>query len=295
MFKKTLLKLIIVVAIGFITILIFSSLSAQTKASGAPGLQQDLPEEEPTGDSDSLFSAHWHQNQIPFGLKDSLKGIITDSAFSEAIVLIGKKIGKSSLPFPGQVTSKFGPRRYRYHYGTDINLNTGDTVVAAFDGKVRIASYHYGYGYTVVLRHYNGLETVYGHFSKILVDTNQMVKAGEPVGLGGNTGRSYGSHLHFEVRYMGIPLNPEYVFDFTGKKLLNDTLMLTAAHFKYMSGKGNTAATSSQAIAKYHKVKSGECLSTIAQKNHTSVAKLCQLNHISRTTTLQIGKSLRIR
>ncbi len=297
MLKKNLIKLIIIVMIGFTTILFFSSLSAQTKTIQTnSGDELYFPKQEI--ENDSIFTAHWHQNQIPFGLRDSLKPIITDTAFAKTIALIGKKAGRFSTPIKGKVTSRFGPRRYRYHYGTDINLNTGDTVVAAFDGKVRIAAYHYGYGYTVVLRHLNGLETIYGHFSKILVDTNQMVKAGDPIGRGGNTGRSYGSHLHFEVRYMGIPFNPETVVNFEEGKLLNDTLMLTASHFSYMggkSGKSSTATGSPAAIAKYHKVKKGENLSVIAQKHRTTVTKLCQLNKISRTTTLQIGRTLRIR
>ena len=297
MLKKNLIRLIIIIMIGFTTILFFSSLSAQTKTM-QPGSDDEFYFPEQETENDSIFTAHWHQNQIPFGLRDSLKSIITDTSFVEAILLTGKKSGKFAVPFQNKVTSKFGPRRYRYHYGTDINLNTGDTVVAAFDGKVRIAAYHYGYGHTVVLRHLNGLETVYAHFSKILVDTNQMVKAGQPIGLGGNTGRSYGSHLHFEVRYMGIPFNPETVVNFEQGTLLNDTLMLTASHFSYMGGKSSKTNGGTQTpttIAKYHKVKSGECLSTIAQKNHTTVTKLCQLNNISRTTTLQIGRTLRVR
>jgi murein DD-endopeptidase MepM/ murein hydrolase activator NlpD len=298
MVKKTLFKLIILVMIGFSTILLFSNLSAQTKTASEPSYPASFTPSDDPLNSDSIFSMYWHQNSVQFGLRDSLKSIITDSTFNEAIVLISKKKGSFSVPFPGKVTSKFGPRRYRYHYGTDINLNTGDTVVAAFDGKVRIAAYHQGYGYLVVIRHLNGLESVYGHLSKIIADTNQMVKAGQAIGLGGNTGRSYGSHLHFELRYMGIPFNAQTVIDFETGKLLNDTLMLTSAQFDYMKGKSSTGgatATGSNAIAKYHKVKSGENLSVIAQRNHTTVTRLCQLNHISRTTTLQIGRTLRIR
>ena len=117
-------------------------------------------------------------------------------------------------PIVGEVTSKFGMRKYRYHYGTDIDLNTGDTVHCAFDGMVRIAKHSDSYGYVVVVRHLNGLETLYAHLSKILVDDDQILRAGDVIGLGGNTGRSYGSHLHFEVRYLGAPINPQDIINF---------------------------------------------------------------------------------
>jgi len=120
-------------------------------------------------------------------------------------------------PCPGYITSNYGYRRRfgRMHYGTDLKLQVGDTVRAAFSGKVRLTKYEgRGYGYYVVVRHTNGLETVYGHLSRFLVKPNQIVKAGEPIALGGNTGRSTGAHLHFETRYLGIPINPAAIIDF---------------------------------------------------------------------------------
>lgn len=120
-------------------------------------------------------------------------------------------------PVRGVVTSGYGyrPRFGRMHKGVDLNLNVGDTVVAAFDGRVRITKFERrGYGYYVVVRHDNGLETVYGHLSRFLVKPNQFVKAGEPIALGGNTGRSTGPHLHFETRFMGLAINPATIIDF---------------------------------------------------------------------------------
>ena len=113
------------------------------------------------------------------------------------------------MPTPNtRITDVFGyrPRRRRAHYGLDIKVYVGDTIRAAFDGKVRVVKNQgrRGYGKYVVIRHDNGLETVYGHLSKQLVDTNQLVKAGEPIALGGNTGRSTGSHLHFETRFLSL-------------------------------------------------------------------------------------------
>ena len=131
-------------------------------------------------------------------------------------IWINVKTYHAPLTNPSYITSHFGPRHYRYHYGTDLKLETGDTVRAAFDGMVRISKVGVGYGNYVLIRHNNGFETVYGHLSKLLVDTEQKVKAGDPIGLGGSTGHSTGPHLHFEVRYLGNPINPEDVIDFQG-------------------------------------------------------------------------------
>ena len=130
------------------------------------------------------------------------------------------------MPHPGYVTSPYGYRRRfrRMHKGIDLKANTGDTVRAAFDGKVRITKYERkGYGYYVVIRHTNDLETVYGHLSKFLVEPDTYVRAGDPIALAGNTGRSTGSHLHFETRYMGYAINPAAIFDFANQTTHTDT------------------------------------------------------------------------
>lgn len=148
------------------------------------------------------------------------------------------------------ITSHFGMRRYRFHYGTDLKLNIGDPVRCAFNGKVRITGYEAkGYGNYVVIRHDNGLETVYGHLSKILVRENQQLKAGEELGLGGSTGRSTGPHLHFEVRYLGNAINPEHLFDFAYHMPINDQYVITRNHsFDYQN---SVSASHSAAYKKY--------------------------------------------
>lgn len=121
------------------------------------------------------------------------------------------------MPVPGRVTSGYGyrPRFGRMHKGVDLNLKMNEPVVAAFEGKVRVVNYEAkGYGNYVIIRHPNGLETVYGHLNKHLVKEGQTVKAGETIGLGGSTGRSTGPHLHFETRFMGYAINPAAIFDF---------------------------------------------------------------------------------
>ena len=123
-----------------------------------------------------------------------------------------------------KVNSKFGRRWGRQHEGIDIKVYIGDTIYSAFDGKVRMVKFNRkGYGYYVVIRHTNGLETLYGHLSKQLVKEDQIVRAGEPIGLGGNTGRSSGSHLHFETRLLGYPINPALMFDFEKQDVVADT------------------------------------------------------------------------
>lgn len=193
------------------------------------------------------------------------------------------------LPAPGYVTSSYGMRRYRMHKGTDIKVQIGDSIRSAWDGQIRIVGWDpQGYGYYVVVRHTNGLETIYGHLSTPLIDEYQKVNAGDVIGLGGNTGRSTGSHLHFEIRYLGEAMNPASFIDFTTGKLKNEK--------EYVIGiKAMKQKRAEQAAMKWHKVKQGDTLSGIAKKYGTTVKKLCQLNNIKETKILQIGMKLRVR
>jgi murein DD-endopeptidase MepM/ murein hydrolase activator NlpD len=210
-------------------------------------------------------------------------------------------------PVPGIVTSRYGYRKGRYHNGIDLNLRTGDTVKAAFSGRVRYAKWNDGgFGNLVIIRHYNGLETFYAHLSKHLVAPDQEVKAGEPIGLGGNTGRSFGAHLHFEVRFYDAPMNPEEVIDFAKKELKDENLLVQKRLFRpgakptdeEISGESIAAVqarTEAVAARKYYKIRTGDTLSQIASKNNTTVSRLCKLNGIRPTTLLQVGRQLRVR
>lgn len=200
------------------------------------------------------------------------------------------------MPTPStRITSPFGPRWRRMHNGLDLKVNIGDTIVAAFDGKVRVVKYERrGYGNYVVIRHDNGLETVYGHLSKQLVEPNQLVKAGEPIGLGGNTGRSTGSHLHFETRFLGIAINPALMFDFPKQDIVADTYTFRRSRgHESVAGSHDSMASSDKAAIRYHKVKSGDTLSKIAAKRGVSIDRLCKLNRITRRTILRPGQVLR--
>jgi murein DD-endopeptidase MepM/ murein hydrolase activator NlpD len=198
---------------------------------------------------------------------------------------------KFHVPVPGLITSDFGPRRYRYHYGTDLRINIGDSVRSAFDGKVRIIDYEArGYGHYVVIRHNNGLETVYAHLSQVLVSLDQNVKGGELIALGGNTGRSTGPHLHFEMRYLGNALNPASIVNFITGKVHNDIYQITKRKSFYYQHE-----VRKQAAAKYYKVRKGDTLGHIALRNGTSVKAICRLNKIKTNTKLQPGQRIRIK
>ena len=195
-----------------------------------------------------------------------------------------------------KVTSGFGyrPRFRRMHKGIDVKVQTGDTIYAAFDGKVRIVRYERrGYGKYIVLRHENGLETIYAHLSKYLCDVNEDVKAGQPIGLGGNTGRSFGSHLHFETRVMGEAINPAFLFDFANQDVTGDTYMFRKQKADtYFTGPGTKNSVASSG-SRYYKVRKGDSLSRISSRTGTSVAQLCKINRITKKTTLRPGQLLR--
>ncbi|MDD2246929.1 MAG: peptidoglycan DD-metalloendopeptidase family protein [Proteiniphilum sp.] len=216
-----------------------------------------------------------------------------------------------TMPVDGHMTSNFGRRgSRRYHYGIDLKAHTGDTIYAAFDGKVRVKQYERGgYGYYVVIRHVNGLETVYGHLSKFLVDENDFVLSGQPIGLAGNTGRSFGSHLHFETRFLGKPINPNFIIDFKNKVTHRDEYLVTTSSYRKTSNSSRVLVSNNspagKAVAdasnkyvsgdvKYHRIKKGDTLGAIARKYGVSVNKLCTLNNMNTRTTLRIGRSIRI-
>ena len=184
------------------------------------------------------------------------------------------------------ITSKFGRRSYRWHYGTDLKLQLGDPVLAAFEGIVRIVDYERrGYGHYVVLRHKNGLETLYGHLSKTKVKIGEEVQAGQTIGLGGSTGRSTGTHLHYEVRFQGNAIDPTGLYDFKNDQIHCEQFEVTPTTFQYL-------ADARKVI--YYRIRKGDSLSRIAVRHGVSVNQLCRLNRINRKTILRIGRRLRI-
>lgn len=242
----------------------------------------DLMEDHPAAD---IYTLWVNQHVNPYKVSvDSMQD-------SVAISMKG-----FTLPHPGYVTSKFGPRRYRYHYGTDIKVQIGDSIRTAFDGQVRIVGWDpKGYGHYVVVRHDNGLETVYGHMTTPLVDENMRVYSGEVLGLGGNTGRSTGPHLHFEFRYLGHPFNSELLIDYTNGKLRNDSTYVITKAETFGHKKGSAAAGGSATAPKYVTIRKGDSLSVIARRNNTTVKALCRLNGIKENAIIREGRKLRVR
>ena len=201
-----------------------------------------------------------------------------------------------------QVTSNYGYRHRRMHRGVDLGYPEGTPVSAAWDGIVRISkgtANTGGYGNLVVIRHDNGLETYYAHLSRRLVNPGQMVKAGDIIGLGGNTGRSYGPHLHFEVRYLGNDINPNRLIDFANYKLKYDTLFISGYTVSVPNPAQQTVQQQQQTpkpagSPQYYKVRKGDTLGGIAVKFHTTVSKLKKLNHL-RSDFIRDGQRLRVR
>ena len=235
-------------------------------------------------------------------------------------------VSNFSMPHPGYITSPYGYRKRfrRMHKGVDLKLNIGDTIRAAFDGRVRITNFERrGYGCYVVLRHTNDLETVYGHLSAFLVEPGDYVKAGDPIALGGNTGRSTGPHLHFETRYMGYAITPCAIFDFANQTTHTDTY--TFDKNTYQNARNYSPEANSQYAKQYlaanpskpyvrssssssaskssgrkggsstYQVRKGDSLSRIASRNGTTVKKLCQLNGLTTNSKLRIGQRIKLR
>lgn len=245
----------------------------------------------------------------------SQDNILAASKLSGAVEI---DLDSVAMPFDGYMTSRYGKRWNEWHPGVDVALRVGDSVRAAWDGVVRYAMMNRGgYGNLVIVRHRNGLETYYAHMSRILVSSGQFVCAGQVLGLGGNTGRSFGPHLHFEVRFYDVSLDPELLVDFRQKKVVSGSLALTSDLLKGrvqiptgvlsdefesiefvagvalpMSGRYESKVPAN--MRRYHYVRKGDCLEKIASTYRTSVHDLCRLNHIDQLKWLFVGQRIRV-
>lgn len=239
-------------------------------------------EEEPEID---IYTEGWNSKRV--------------NPFSESSVPNSAHIDIRGFVFPSKsnrLTSPYGYRsRFkRMHKGVDIGIRMNDTIYAAFDGKVRLTNYEArGYGNYVILRHPNGLETVYGHLNKFLVKPDQTVRAGQPIALGGSTGRSTGPHLHFETRYMGYAINPQAIVDIANKRTHGDSYAFSKSTYTQPAS-GKTYASASKPADTYV-VKSGDNLTKVAQMNGISTRQLLRLNGLKEEETIKPGQVLKVR
>lgn len=258
---------------------------------------QYLPQDFSLIPAELLYNHVWDNTNIRYKAP-----ALPDKNDTVTIVLKGEGDEAYVHPYKGKIISQFRTKRRRNHTGTDVKLNPRDSVYCAFDGKVRLARTYSGYGKLVLVRHNNGLETLYGHLSKINVEENQMVCAGDLIGLGGRTGRATTDHLHFETRIFGEPFDSEKYIDFDNFALKSDTLYLinkrveiSLDKFPKPNSNAEILAGSNDDFSVFHKIKSGDTLSGIAKKYNTTVHGLCQANNISPKKTLKIGTVLKVK
>lgn len=257
-----------------------------------------------TPDRDStVYSRYWDNDNI-----SPYRTVKIDSLPQSVAINLVDSLKHYRFPYVGRITSRYGIRHRRPHNGIDMALKVGDTICAAFDGRVRFSkATDTGYGTLIIIRHDNGLETYHGHLSARLVEENDMVVAGQPIGLGGNSGRSTGPHIHFETRFYGQSFDPERIINFRTGELRRDHFLLKKSYFSIYSkysqdfnaeAERNDAEKKENALSaekRYYKVRSGDYLGLIAKRNGTTVSAICRLNGITPNTTLQIGKVLRVK
>jgi murein DD-endopeptidase MepM/ murein hydrolase activator NlpD len=233
--------------------------------------------------------AHARLLKLSFLPTDTVKSEIIDTASPQDLLILNQ-LGAFYFPIHGKVISCFGKRGHRIHTGTDIKLNHGDSVRAAYKGKVTKASSYYGYGILVVLSHGYGIETYYAHLSKALVHEGDSVEQGSVIGLGGRTGRATTDHLHFEIRFYGHAYNSEQFFDFTNQNTLTEVIQGKKI-WTVPEKKINVTAIYHE---KYHLIRKKDTLYSLSKKYGTSVKSLCGLNHIKPGSVLTVGKKLKV-
>jgi hypothetical protein len=243
-----------------------------------------------------LYQSAWNSVQINNSTK-----LVPPKDELLIIKLVGNQDSPFTNPYKGQVISKFGIRNKRMHTGTDIRLNSGDTVACAFDGRVRLAKIIRGYGNVVVVRHKNGLETLYAHLNKICVQVNDTIKSGELIGLGGRTGRATCNHLHFETRLLEQAFDSEKYIDFENSALKSKLLYCKNRQIEIDLDKLNAPAPTNQNSvyaqnnhSGRHIIQKKDTLWSIAKKYNTTIAKICADNGITARTILKIGNVLKV-
>jgi murein DD-endopeptidase MepM/ murein hydrolase activator NlpD len=208
-------------------------------------------------------------------------------------LIAGRLLENFVIPSAGKVISRFGPRSGRMHTGTDLKLNKGDTIYASFYGVVTRAKYYYGYGNQVVIDHGSDLETGYAHLSAFLVKQGDVVKKGQPIGLGGSTGRATTNHLHFEIKEGNRHFNPELVFDFANGTIRKEVWQVDNLA-ELRRGTQPSVLNSNEPVPQHYVVKSGDSLWKIARRYNTTINSLSQLNNLNQNSVLSVGTTLKL-
>ena len=217
-----------------------------------------------------------------------------DSAKVDTLQKLSLDMTTAFMPSASRrISAPYGIRTYRMHRGVDLGLCHGEdrTIVAAFAGvvtKVRNQGRRRGYGKYVILDHGNGLTTLYAHLASWQVNVGDTLQAGDTIGVGGNTGRSFGAHLHFEMRFNGTYIDPATVFNFEEGTFIN---ALTTIEQQQLLA---VEADYQKELAKhrYYKVRRGDCLGKIARKYGISITRLKQLNGL-KGNMIRPGQVLR--
>jgi len=261
-------------------------------------------------EDDDVFTNSWGTHSV-----NPYRSPLDSIPYRVTICLVDS-VSRFECPYQRKVFSRFGLRHGRRHMGVDLPYPTGTPVKCAFDGRVRLAERHKGYGNLIIVRHENGLETFYAHLSQIQVKVGDWVHAGDQIALGGSTGRSTGPHLHFETRYKGNAFDPEWIIDFESGKLRKNAFVLRRSYLspyskyvpesiddedaQYMTEEQILAEeeriAKERAAMRYHTIRSGDTLSGIAVKYGTTVSRICSLNqNLKPTTILRLGRKIRVK
>lgn len=223
----------------------------------------------------------------------SKRGLSTSTNTYKPIIKTGQMLADFAFPHNNKIISRFGPRHGRMHYGTDIRMATGDTVIAVYEGKIISSRYYHGFGNLIIIEHQKNVKTYYAHLSKFIKKAGSWVKKGEVIGLAGSTGRATGSHLHFEMRENNHAYDPELVYDFKSNTIREDveTVSSLAQLQRRLIPKGYSV---NDGVPQYYKVRSGDSLWRISRKFKMTIKRICQLNRISEKSVLQLGQPLKL-
>lgn len=289
----------------------YGSLVRTVIGGGGGGSEVDaLPDETEVGVYSTLsFLSREYSSDVQGLSKYSLLSAEQQAALYRRLDLSGLSVDKAEFfrPVNGRVTSPFGyrPRFRRMHRGVDLLLEVGDTVRAALSGVVRTTGYEKkGYGYYVIIAHGDGIETLYGHLNSFIVSRGDRVAAGQPVAIGGSTGRSTGPHLHFELRTKGYAVNPSEIYNFnipghraTEKEVERANVLAILSAVAQMQDELSPANRKiiNSSDAKEHIVRRGDTLTSLSMLYAIPVSSLADINSLSPHAILFSGQVLRLR